>query len=75
MTDRCWEELRRAGKALAEDRGDLCKIVNAVATYFEIPKSPAAEAVGVFLEGLRGALEDEAELEQLAREWPVEAAQ
>jgi len=59
MTDRCWEELRRAGKALAEDPGDRRGILNIVTRYFEIPGSPEAEAVRVFLDGLCGAFADE----------------
>jgi hypothetical protein len=57
--DRHWEELRRAGKALAEEPGARRSIVNTVATYFELPSSPEAEVVGMFLHELCGALEDE----------------
>jgi hypothetical protein len=63
MTDRCWEELRHAGKALAENPGARRQIVNTAAAYFELPRSPEAEAVRVFLDGLCGALEDEEELD------------
>jgi hypothetical protein len=55
--------LRRAGKAFAEDSGDLRRIVKATAVYFELPRSPEAEAVRVFLDGLCGALDDEEELD------------
>jgi hypothetical protein len=57
---RDWEELCRAGNALAEDRGDLHAILKTAAFYFQLPRTPAAEAAHVFLEALQGALEDEA---------------
>jgi hypothetical protein len=33
MTDRCWEELRRAGKAMAEDSDAVRDIVEAARQY------------------------------------------
>jgi hypothetical protein len=56
MTSRCWEELRRAGKALGEDPAAVCSIVGAVALDFELPQSPEAAAVGIFLTELLDAL-------------------
>jgi hypothetical protein len=58
MTARCWDELYRAGKALAEG-GAPHGIVAAVARDFELPQSPEAEAVHVFLDELAAALEDD----------------
>jgi hypothetical protein len=58
-TERCWEELRRAGKALAKGEGDPSEIINAVASYFELPSSPETEAVHVFLDGLCSIPEDD----------------
>ena len=55
MTERCWDELYRAGKALDEG----CPphwVVGETAVYFDLPCSPEAEAVHVFLDALRGAL-------------------
>ena len=56
MTDRCWDELYRAGQALAEGR-PLQKVVDEVAVYFDLPSSPEAAAMSVFLDELAGALE------------------
>jgi hypothetical protein len=53
--DRCWDELHRAGKAI--DAGHpLYRVVRDVATDFELPASPEAEAVRVFLDALCGTL-------------------
>ena len=62
--DRCWDELYRAGKVLAEDPAAVRSIVAAVAVDFDLPRSPEAEAVSVFLTELVGALPEQfAELE------------
>jgi hypothetical protein len=58
MTERCWEELRRAGKALDEEPYRLPAIVADVAGFFELPHSPEAEAVQVFLDAELRALEE-----------------
>lgn len=59
MTERCWEELRRAGGEIADKRRPMLEIVQDAAAYFDLPRSPEAEAVLAFLDGLRCNLEDE----------------
>ena len=66
MTERCWEELYRAGKAIDEGC-PLHEIVDVVAHDFDLPRSPEAEAVSVFLGALAVALKpDLLDLELLA---------
>jgi hypothetical protein len=62
MTERCWDELYRAGQELAQG-GSTYKIVYDAATDFDLPSSPEAEAARVFLSALCGALADEELLE------------
>jgi hypothetical protein len=49
-------EIQKAGVALAEG-APLNETVNAVAVYFDVPRSPEVEAVHAFLTGLSGVLE------------------
>lgn len=57
MTDRCWDELRRAGNAIAEGR-PMCMIVDAVALDFDLPRTPEEDAVHVFLDAVSDAVSD-----------------
>jgi hypothetical protein len=59
---RAWEELRAAGGELANcsDYDDIVRIVSRLAPYFEVPRSPEAEAANVFLGELRDALDEAA---------------
>jgi hypothetical protein len=56
--ERCWEEARRGGQEITERPGALYEIVSAVAPYFEVPRSPEAEAMHVFLEGVLSTAEN-----------------
>jgi hypothetical protein len=58
---RAWDELRGAGGELSGhyiiDVRQIAAIVARVAFHFEVPRSPQAEAIDVFLTGLQHALE------------------
>jgi hypothetical protein len=56
--DRCWDELYRAGEAI-EKGVDPSLAVKAIAYQFDLPQSPEAEAVHVFLDALLGNFADE----------------
>jgi hypothetical protein len=58
---RAWDELRAAGGELSErhddiDNKEIIELVNRVARQFEVPRSPEAEAVNIFLAGLLDAI-------------------
>ena len=57
MTERCWEELYRAGEEIAAG-AHLYRPVKAVAVYFDLPRTREEEAAHVFLEALRDDLRD-----------------
>jgi hypothetical protein len=67
---RAWDELRAAGRELAECHGikypQVGAIVALVARQFEVPRSPEAEAVNVFLDGLLSAFAEAALMVALA---------
>jgi hypothetical protein len=52
--DECWEELRRAGEAMAKGHLAPSLAVRVVAPYFDPSQSAEVQAVHVFLDGLRG---------------------
>jgi hypothetical protein len=56
---RAWDELRAAGGELSNRDGldsEMIALIGEVARRFEVPRSPEAEAVDVFLTGLLDAI-------------------
>ena len=58
MTERCWEELYRAGEAIAAGASPR-RTVKATAVYFDLPRTREEEAVHVFLDALSDELDED----------------
>jgi hypothetical protein len=59
INSRAWDELRAASSELSKRHcidSSMLAVIGEVARRFEVPQSPEAEAVDVFLTGLLDAL-------------------